>query len=815
MSITTDGDFTVPSLNGAPQTSLPLQGDQEYNCTLINRSYQQLSGYFSPAMYERFEYTNELTYSDILATSSWTPTNVSVVIDSGVDTEGNGTATLLSETTDDGAHSISGASSIVSGLSYFGVFLKPYGRNYVKISIYNGTDSNLGTTIFNLSNGSVVSGPGGIKRASGGWFWCYTSGTATATNSSTVIEIGSSASTFSYAGTVGTGVLCSRATLISGQSWGPAIITTAATRTVTVPIVDVGDPIAFLVDEEPPDQSGLEVGVAQWSRQYARVSKETVVPSSIIVSRPSPSISGTSGISYGMFFTRSSENEVNYDVYSETDVSFDSGAPSFALTGGSYEIYFDGATSATIAYNATAGVIQSVLNAMPSVSTRGGVAVTGSATSTIGFTINFSSTINSNIVTADLTDITTDGGTAHLFIVPAWYNIVDGSAGQQTFWIRAYDDYGMYNITGGTYTLTLLGQTTSAISFDADATTIAAALNAIPNVAKTGTIILYDSPYGPPGLVTNSERGVPIKMIAVRYRLDLPLFTGRGDLIPQSPITLVFGYDTIVTYLTYTLQLLAGSASRFINAQSHGVVGGDTIFLGESIAMATPSTPATPSTYYISTYAIGITAFSVIDSNTIQLLGGQLDDWMSAATITSVGFLGAQDYIDGPINVRCSKITDYYLPGYTVGIESAADISLAPSQNDGSEFFAALMNGNTINYVVGEIGVWKGPILYATKVTIDPNDLATLNRPSLSVDIIGSGAVYSSPAGIASTISTSARFLRDSTVYLEAVNGYGQVFSQWTGDYTGSAPTISIVLNRSTKITAVFSETQHSGPPPS
>lgn len=712
----TDGSFVYPSQHGARQVSLPLAQDQEYYATETNRTMMQLQQFWEPSMYQRYSYENVATYSDQLSNAAWTKLNTTVATESSIDAEGDTNASFINETTTNGAHSVSQA-IIGTGVVSFGVFLKKQNRTFARLRINNATNGDLAIAVFDLTNGTVASGTGIIRRLSGGYFWCLVTGTATVTTSSAYIELGSTVSTFSYAGTVGTGIYAWRATAVYASSTTPTPGTTAATpaifslaaaRTVSVPIVDNDDPLSFLVSETPPEQSTLELGVAQWQRGFARVSKQTNVPSSIVVSKPTPLGEGPYILGNNLFFHQPEETVNTYDLYSVVDVDQDYGVPQFEISAGTYTLTVGAYTTASLAYNATAGDVQSALNAIPSVVSAGLATVSGSATVGAGFHVVFGASATYGLFTASLGALSP----------PPLALVVQGGQGQVVSNKQPYRNYETAlnqgaKITAGTYSLTYEGSTTTALSFDATSAQIGAALNALASIQAIGGITMYDGPSGASGY--DAVAGV----IRIGFYFSTPTITGDVSLLEPPPVTLVVTVDPELYGRTQDVFLAAGNNYRYLNAPGHGVYTGDTIFLAGSYVSST-----SPTTAYASTYFVPVTNFTVSDENNIRLQGTPLDEYMTTATISHVGRRQFSNYSPGQQNVRCNKITSYYLPGYTYGIDTAADIPVANPEDDGQPFFDAMIAAGDIDYSVGEIGVWRGPILYQSTITVQAEDLA-------------------------------------------------------------------------------------------
>jgi hypothetical protein len=77
----------------------------------------------------------------------------------------------------------------------------------------------------------------------------------------------------------------------------------------------------------------------------------------------------------------------------------------------------------------------------------------------------------------------------------------------------------------------------------------------------------------------------------------------------------------------------------------------------------------------------------------------------------------------------------------------------------------------------------------------EPNVIAPPSNKVLSVEVLGTGTVASSPAGINCPGTCSAEFVPDSVVTLTATAGAGQTFVGWTGACTGAASTCVVTMD--------------------
>lgn len=137
-------------------------------------------------------------------------------------------------------------------------------------------------------------------------------------------------------------------------------------------------------------------------------------------------------------------------------------------TGGTFTISFSGQTTTALAYNADAATVELALEALSNIAV--GEATCAGALST-GMDVTFTGQWAEENVPAMTCNSAALTGTA----TPA----------TQTAGVAAVDEIQTITVdaTGGDFTVTFEGQTTSAIAFDANAATVELALEALSNIA--------------------------------------------------------------------------------------------------------------------------------------------------------------------------------------------------------------------------------------------------------------------------------------------------------------------------------------------
>lgn len=295
---------------------------------------------------------------------------------------------------------------------------------------------------------------------------------------------------------------------------------------------DAQFPDAYLIEETDPAPTPTNLDT--FTRTYATIPSTQTVPSSIILSKPA--LSGTFPQAYGDFRIFQPDTTLaQYDAYRKQTVTSDSGVPQFYPTGGTYTITFAGATTGAIVYNASAGSVETALNALTPIINRGYVTVTGSYNVASGFLVTFANHAQITIDPASLTGGTmlatntlSNGGysqnvgaatsgtklaitidTAGLVgeSTPVAYqsNYADGTLPLIANYSRcSIYIAGLYSITGGTYTVTIGAYTTGAIAWDANLSDIQDAIDAV----APGLFVAQpwdSSAYGPGGVYTTSS----------------------------------------------------------------------------------------------------------------------------------------------------------------------------------------------------------------------------------------------------------------------------------------------------------------------
>jgi hypothetical protein len=460
---------------------------------------------------------------------------------------------------------------------------------------------------------------------------------------------------------------------------------------------------AWLIKTTPPTLT--DTGLFRFARLFSCVPPTQTVPDSQFI--PKPELTGTFPRQIGDFlvFKPDSEKAI-YDAYSLKTVTADSGTAAATYpTGGNYTLAVDGDATGSLAFDATAGTVETALDGLTSVIDRGGVTLTGAYNTAGGIAVSFNAYA---AATADGSSLTSTGTEA-----PSTTVDTSNNGYVQTVTIRNLANAQDWN--GGTCTVTIFGQTTGAIAYNATAATIEAALNALSEVQDRGgcTVTL---PEGQ----TNAYTTIPYTLVslgttfnyfwaAVRFTFSFanPVITATSSLTPSGSVIQPAITDGGIGQ-AQAIIFTGLPAGRTITAASHGITAGDDIFI-----------TADGSDYFIASGG-----FSVPTANTITLATtGQA--FATATAITRVGKLTIDNYTPEPKQTRVKYVSEYYLPGVTPGIATADDIPLPTYEGDPTSLLAAIFAGETsINYQVGGLKQWReSPILERTITVLNASQL--------------------------------------------------------------------------------------------
>lgn len=450
-------------------------------------------------------------------------------------------------------------------------------------------------------------------------------------------------------------------------------------------------PDFYLIDETHPVEFLAGSGLWRFTRTWSRIPEQQTIPGSRFITKPDlpgtfPQVSGESLI------IQPEENVPRWVFYSQIPVTSDSGPPGSGSypTGGTYTLTTLGQTTSAIAFDASAATVQSALNALSQVTARGGVVVTG--TYTAGFSILWNPYPNGSVDASSLTLSFGSGTTTSMHTV----NLVQMN-------VVINSNAGLFN--GGTFTLTVLGQTTAAIAYNASLTTVKTALEALSNIGTGGIYTVGNGGSGYTTTVLNSaatQIGFTFEISQASITADGTSLTPTGSTATVTNGTAAGGNTGFYRNLRFTGVVLA---TRVLATSSdHGIVAADSIVVTQG-----------------SNYRTLTSGTFSVTANTITLTAASGVAFTDATTITVVGKQNGNEYTAGSKLTRIKRVTDFYLPGVSSGITTADDIPLPDYEGDDASLLSAIFNGDTdINYEVGELEYYRnGPILMRTRTTLN------------------------------------------------------------------------------------------------
>ncbi len=374
----------------------------------------------------------------------------------------------------------------------------------------------------------------------------------------------------------------------------------------------------YLLAESRPEI--MQGKLCTFRRTYGNIPAEQEVPTSIVLALPA--LGDTFPLAYGAFRVSQPDSTVpRFNVYRMQSVTSDSGAPGFYPTGGTYTLTFAGDTTGALNYNDSAGTVQTALNALTSISNRGGVVVTGSYNSAGGLVITFNDYAQITIATGSLTGGTVSSAVAKtnngysqsaqagLIGTPSAItsNVASLTANGGTITFEGdYSDSthlpvtgmrrcyiqpvgGYYRLTGGTYTLTINGVTTGAINYNADGVDIQAALDLVApglyRVAPWPTPASYAAGY--------VDSGSSSAIFFAIYFLGGAATGGTFTLTVGADTTAAIAYNASAATVETALELLASVTARGGCSVSGTLVDGYTITFSNA-ALTASSASLTP-----------------------------------------------------------------------------------------------------------------------------------------------------------------------------------------------------------------------------
>ncbi len=315
------------------------------------------------------------------------------------------------------------------------------------------------------------------------------------------------------------------------------------------------------------------------------------------------------------------------------------------ITGGSYTLTLFGDTTGAIAYNASTATIQTALNALAGVMARGNCTVSGA-----GYALQI------------------DGSYTLSFLI-------------------SFPDAAF---TGGTYTLTLFGQTTAGIAHNSSLAAIQSALNALSEITDRGGAVVTGA-------------GLSGQSISFTLTFSAAAFVGVSSLT-GTPSAVNVALVSGTNGRQQTIKLTASQVARLLTfTNPHGALAGEPMYFKMG-----------------STYFLDRADWTYISPTQISV-DPAVAPWSTNTGITEGGkFQG--DYAPGPADHRARAVHAFYLPGVTPGIATEDDIPEAAPPISDARYLDAIVNGDEyVTYAAGKLDVWHGPILVRITTEMKPH----------------------------------------------------------------------------------------------
>ena len=185
------GDFDFTRASSA--TRVNSDGLIETVSTGVPRlDYPPLGG--CPSLLLEPSRENKITYSEDINDSSWSKLNLTVTANDVISPDGSQTADKLVEDSASSKHQLLKNISSYTELTV-SFFAKKAERSFISVE-----KSSWGTTVFDINNGTVVSGTGNIVYYGNGWYRCSATYTASPAQTQLYIIVMKDGSTNTYQG---------------------------------------------------------------------------------------------------------------------------------------------------------------------------------------------------------------------------------------------------------------------------------------------------------------------------------------------------------------------------------------------------------------------------------------------------------------------------------------------------------------------------------------------------------------------------------------------------------------------------------------
>jgi hypothetical protein len=380
----TDGDFSeLTEIEGAaPAFPFLNSVPPDRHARTHTRRFEVDRSAYVPAFWHRDSVTNLLTYSEDFTNAAWTKNSGTAAANIRANpSDGSTTMGRLLEVAATAEHSLSRAYTFTAALHTLFVHVAPgLGRDWLRLKAADGTTDF--TCFFDLVNGRVGTAAnctGEIVALDDGSFLCAIAFTPAAAVGSITLNVATADGVVSYAGDTAKGLYFWGAQLQLGAR-GAYVATTTASRTALVPLVDREDPFALLADESRVEAG--EADVLKVTRVFARIPRQQLsFPGSRYITFPTPvnrygsgdylpaydlEFNQALGQGYyqaGAIWTSADRRLYQAKAITATTVG--------RATAGTMTLTYGASTTAALAYNASAGTIETALNALASASSDG------------------------------------------------------------------------------------------------------------------------------------------------------------------------------------------------------------------------------------------------------------------------------------------------------------------------------------------------------------------------------------------------------------------------------------------------------------
>ena len=321
-----------------------------------------------------------------------------------------------------------------------------------------------------------------------------------------------------------------------------------------------------------------------------------------------------------------------------------------------------------------------------------------------------------NTLTGSFT-ITVDGVSQAFTFIAGFVSAVSFENGLNTLFGDAVDAFGASyqgstssranlicyyrpRVNGGTFTLTIHGQTTSALAYDATPAQIETALDALTEIVDRGGIVECENSGITNYVVT---RRVAFELVPPVLGVDASSLTGPGSPYVGA------NQATAGTVEGYTVQRITFSGAggvRTLTLADHGIRA------GMSIACKVGTT-----WHFLST------GFSVVDEDRLAV-DTTVVPFSSASLVGTLGRL-LLSFTPRAVRLRSSAETRYFLTGPAPAAVTLESIQPEALQLTPERFYDSLTAGETtIVFDESDVQTWRGPIYSKTLTTVSLAGLA-------------------------------------------------------------------------------------------